>query len=159
MVRLLIPLIAIFIIWLLFFSSFSKRVRIGLTIGVLLVAVFAFSIDMNSRALQTGIVDSSQLTNCGVGAKFSYRTNYNIDLCLQNTAPKGTVKKIEVRFDAVSCEQGNCTILQSRVETIHLELAPGEQLTHTENLAFDLVPKKLKSLLWTAETTKVWAMK
>lgn len=159
MVRLLIPLIAIFFIWLLFFSSFTKRIRIVLSIGVLLLSAAALWFDMNSRAVSTGVVELSQLSNCGVKSQFSYRSNYNIDLCLRNTATEGTVRKIEVRFDAASCVERNCVDLQSRVEIIHLNLPPDEQLIHTENLAFDLVPENTPNVLWTAEVLKIWAVK
>lgn len=159
MVRLLIPLIAIFLIWLLFFSAFSKRIRIILCTGVVLLTALAFWLDMNSRAQRTGLIEKSQLINCGVQGKFSYRSNFNLDLCLRNTAPKATVKKIQVRFDAVSCVKGTCTELQSRTETIHLEIAPGMQLVHTENLSFDHVSPDSQNLLWTAEITKAWASK
>ena len=157
MVRLLIPLVAIVLIWLLFFSSFSKRIRIIATAALIVITVFGLWLDTNGRAINTSRIQASEVESCGVSGAFSYRTNFNLDLCLQNNSAHATVKRLELNIEALDCESGTCEVADSRTEVINITIASGQRVQHVENVSFPLLSKELPDPVFTAQVTQVWA--
>lgn len=163
MVRILIPVVAVVLIWLLFFSGLSKRLRIILSTLLVVAMLFGLWLDTNDKALSTKLIAPEEVVSCGASGKYSYRTNFNIHLCLQNAATQGTVKRLVVKVAALRCVAANCKELSVVEEQINLSIAAGHQLEHTENLAFESLGENAQQLsdelLWTVEVIKVWSTK
>lgn len=157
MVRLLIPIVAIAIIWLLLFSSFSKRVRISASLALVVLMVFGLWLDTNDKALSTKLVSAEQIVSCGVKATPTYRSNYDLELCLENTADFGTVQRLQMRYSALSCVAATCETLVATEERLSLSLASGQRVVHTENVAFSGLPEGVQELVFSAEVLEVWA--
>ena len=160
MIRLLIPLVAIILIWILFFSSFSKKLRIALSSALLLLTILALWLDTSGRGVTTSRVDASDIEICGVSGNFSYRRNYNLDLCLYNRSKRGVVQRLTLKVDAFACQEGqegDCDKIESVEETISLTIPSGEKITHVENLAFNKLPQDLNTPKFEAKVIKVWA--
>lgn len=157
MVRLLLPLIAIILVWLLFFSGIKKPVRILLSIGVIGITLLGLWFDNNGRGLREGVLEPEQIIVCGVTGDFSYRDNFNLTLCLQNTAERGTVHRIAVQFIAQQCVASKCSDLTSKTEEITLELVAGAKAQHIENLAFKELSPEMNDIHWSADVVRVWS--
>lgn len=157
MVRLLIPIVAIAIIWLLLFSSFSKRVRISASLALVTLMVIGLWLDTNDKALSTNIVSAKQVISCGVKATPTYRSNFDLELCLENTADFGTVQRLKMRYSALSCAAATCETLMSTEERLNLRIASGQRVMHTENIAFSGIPEGVEELVFSAEVLEVWA--
>jgi hypothetical protein len=157
MVRLLIPLVAIILIWLLFFSSFSKRIRIGASIILISLTVLGLWLDTNGRSINTSRVTPAEVESCGVSGSFSYRSNYNLKLCLKNNAASATVHRLSVQVDALACSNGECEVQDSVDEVINLRIEAGEQIEHIENLSFPKLPEVIDEPVFTIQVLRVWA--
>lgn len=157
MVRLLIPLIAVFLIWLLFFSALAKNLRIGLSVAVIVATLFGLWLDTNGRGINTSRVDVSDVVSCGISGEFSYRANYNLSLCLKNKAERGTVERVQVRFAVELCNAGECQIQDTVDESINLSLPAGETIQLTENVAFKQLAANVKNPVFSANVIQVWA--
>ena len=95
---------------------------------------------------------------CGVQGEFSYRTNYNLSLCLRNTAERGVVNRLKVKFIAQNCQK-QCDAIATKTEEITLLLPAGTQIQHIENLSFEQLPPSVESLQWSATIEQVWSRK
>ena len=158
MIRLIIVLVFLFLIWLLFVSEFSKNRKIAISVFALLLCGFSIWYDDYSKKAVEGLVDISNLQVCGVSGEHSYRTNFDINLCLQNTAGRGVVKRVRVAIMAARCNSADMCVVVDRVERARsLELAPGEQLDLKENLNFPNLDPDTPEIRWTAEVLSVKA--
>lgn len=159
MVRLLIPIVAVIMIWLLFFSGMSKRLRISLSLVLVAAVLLGLYVDLSDKSLSKKLVAPEKIISCGVSGDYSYRNNYNINLCLENTAKKGQVKRIMVMVTALACEAARCEEVSTSEERISLEIASGAKVSHVQNISFRGLPLQNSeaTLAWTAEVTDVWA--
>lgn len=157
MVRLLIPLVAIFLVWLLFFSPFSKKLRLGLSAAVIVATVFGLWIDTNGRSVKTNRVVPNEVVTCGISGEYSYRTNYNVTVCLQNNADRASVQRLRVRFDVLACEGGDCETLDASEETFSVAIAPKTHVEHVANVSFDKLPANMEGPIFSATVLEVWA--
>ena len=160
MIRLLIAVVGLFIIWVLFFSTFSKQ-RKALLVGVSLVlGIFGLWYESGANKPRAKIVKIEQVVNCGVSAKHSYRSNFDIDLCLENTNEKGNIKRLELAIIAQQCDvQNNCTQLQEVVRSLAIDLPASSKTTLAQNLNFDKVDANQDNVVWSFKTLSVKANK
>jgi hypothetical protein len=160
MIRLIILALGLFLFWLNMFSGASKknkRIFSGITVLLMLVIVFIESAGTTPRS---GVISREQIAVCGAtSAEHSYRSNYNVSFCLQNNATQGTVKRLDLRFSALSCATKPCQTLSSATKSMSMEIAPGKQLEQTENLSFDQLSSELENLTWQVEVIDVKATK
>jgi hypothetical protein len=160
MVRLLLPLTAIALIWLLFFSSFSKRLRIALSVLLVAAVLIGLYVDINDKELSARLIKPAQVISCGVSGEFSYRNNYNIKLCLQNTAKRGLIKRMTVEVTALKCAAAECTRISTSEERLNIDIGAGQQIETLKNMSFKGLRVKTDeelTLAWTAEVLEVWA--
>lgn len=159
MVRLLIPIVAIIMIWLLFFSGLNKRLRIILSLLMVALVLIGLYVDISDKSLSKTLVSPDKVVSCGVSGEYSYRNNYNITLCLQNTAERGQVKRIILLVRALACEAAECEEVSASNERLSIDIAAGEKATQLQNISFSGLPLENENatLAWTAEVTDVWA--
>lgn len=162
MIRLLLAVVIVLILWLLFFSSLRKRVRILIS-GILLalvVAVLFFENDANTA--KTSKTQLSNIVSCGTKATQTYRSNFDVVHCIRNNSKKATVRRLLLTTQVVVCPAGECTEIDSQEKTISVDIAPQSEQEIVTNLAFDeaaaLSEEHQKALVWTTEITQVWTV-
>ena len=160
MIRVIITLIAAFIVWLLFFSKFSKERKITLIVLALVLSFLGFWFENSVGKPRTNIVKPNQIINCGVTAKHSYRTNFDINLCVQNAAEFGRVRRLELSIIGEQCaESGECVELQRVARDLSVDVLPQSSISLIQNLSFNDVDPGSKGVRWYFITRSVKASK
>ena len=160
MIRLIIAVIGLFIIWVLFFSILPKERKILLVALSLILSVFGIWYESDAGKPQAGFVKAAQIVSCGVSAEHSYRSNFDISLCLENTAEQGHVKRIELAIIAAPCNGLNqCSELQRVVRGLQVDLLPASSTTLSQNLSFDKIGNEQANVKWAFEVLSVKASK
>jgi len=162
MIRLLIIAIGILLLWVLFVSNFKKSIKIILTICVLVIFGVGIWVEQADKVLKSNIIDATEIIDCGVSAKHSYRTNYDVDFCLRNDSLIGVAKQINLDFIALRCVNGECSEIQKVNQDVLLSLEAKSSDWLTENVDFDKVsqvPENGATLLWSIDVQSVKAIK
>jgi len=159
MIRLIVAVIGLFIIWVLFFSHFTKTQKILIVFFATLISVVGIWYENASDKPKHNIVQLNEVTNCGVSATHTYRSNFDINLCLQNESKKGHIKRIELAIIAEQCSQLNeCVELQRVIRDLSISVLPNSSKKLTENLSFNQVDKDQGNIQWRFETQFVKAI-
>ena len=159
MIRLLLLIVALLLIWLLFFSQFARKLRLGLSAVLVALLVLALWIESSNKTARTGLIAADQIGICGVRGEFSYRTNYNIDACLLNQHESATARRVQIRFSALLCEQGDCRELENVTRTFTVDLPPQTRQETAANLSFPALEESMQGLTWSAEVEEVWGVR
>jgi len=160
MIRVIIALLGAFIIWVLFFSKFNKNTKIALVFCSILLSVLGFWFESGANKPRKDLVQTSQLSSCGVIAKHTYRTNFDIDLCISNSAEVGDVKRIGLSVVAHQCESLSACVELQRVEReLSVDLPALESVTLSQNLNFSNVELSAKNIQWSFIVRSVKATK
>lgn len=158
MIRLIILALGVFVIWVLFVSEFDRRRKVLITIAAVFVAALGLWFGQASQAPRTGIVSTADIVTCGVNVSHSYRSNFDIDFCLENRSADGTVKRLGLEFQASSCIQPECEKVQSVTKEIPVDIAPGTRLQRVENLRFDAVDPQA-DVIWSVQPVLIKAVR
>jgi len=160
MIRLIIIAIGLFIIWVLFFSGFEKRRKIILAIVAVVLLIAGLILDGWGKNPRSNIVNINELSVCGVTAQHSYRSNFNLEICLQNNSNTGAVKRVALVISAADCSAGElCTELQNVTRDFPIDLASDTKLVVEQNLAFDKVSPDNKTVKWSVQPVSVKAVR
>ena len=158
MIRLIIIVIAIFLIWVFFFSGFEKRRNILVSVVAVLICAAGMGWESYSKKPRSNLVNATQLVSCGVQAEHSYRSNYDLQICLNNTASEGRIKRIDMTISAQQCDAGNCAVIEQVARSLSVDIAPQASSTLRENLSFKQVDKDTAGLQWSIEVLAVKAI-
>lgn len=158
MIRLIILALGTFLIWMLFFSGFSKQRRIVVSVLAIVVSAAGLWLEQRGETPRGGRMLTTELVSCGVSGKHSYRTNFDIEFCLENQSARATVKRVGLKFVAKQCIRGECREVQSISKELSLDLAPAERSTQTENINFSMIDPLDKSVVWSVQTDSVKAV-
>lgn len=158
MIRLVILALALFIIWLIFASNFSLQRKKIIVVAVVVLSAFGLWFEQRGETPKQGRISPDDIQPCGVTANHSYRSNFDIDFCLHNTSTVLTVKRIELKFLAQRCTEGQCSELQAVNKEVPLILAPSSKVSSRENLQFDLLDPTDHSIVWTVQPITVKAV-
>lgn len=160
MVRLLIVVIGLFLLWVLFFSSFTKRRKIIITVIAVIMSAIGVWLESNTGMPRSGLLSNADVTSCGVTAVHSYRSNYDLTLCLRNSASDGQVKQLGLLITAQSCSApNNCMTLESVYRDVRIDIAPNSEVIVKQNLTFDDVDPALSGQVWSAQVESVKAVR
>jgi len=160
MIRVLIALLALFLVWVLFLSGFSKQKKIIISVVTVIVCAAALWLDGYGEKPKEGIVSSANIVSCGLEVVHSYRTNFDIDLCLSNTAERGKVQRLHFAIVASSCdERGECSELQRVERDVLFVIESGQSATLKDNLSFNKIDPKNANVAWSTEILQVKAIK
>ena len=158
MIRLIIALIGIFLLWLWFLSPFGKRTKIITTVLAIALSIALASYESYDNKPRTGLISLNQINICGLDAKHSYRSDYKVQLCLENKA-SGTVKRVAFAVTAKKCDAtDNCTELETVVRSMPLTIEPGQKYELAETLRFEEVPASAQDITWSVDLTEVKAI-
>ncbi|MBT8114325.1 MAG: hypothetical protein KJP04_03035 [Arenicella sp.] len=129
-------------------------------ISLLAIALCAAGLWLEQRGEtpRAGRMAVAELVECGVNGKHSYRTNFDIQFCLQNNSSQATVKRVALKFVALQCDLGDCREVQAVSKELACDLAPSERITLTENINFKMVDPLDENVVWSVQPTSVKAV-
>jgi len=160
MIRLIILVIGVFLIWVLFFSNFSKQRKIVIAAIAIVISIFGVWLESTVGKPKSSIVNTADVVSCGVSAVHSYRSNFDLSLCLQNNSANGRVKRIALSIIAAKCTtQDDCREVQRQQRELPIDLAPSAKVTLQQNLSFGLLDPAAVDIVWSTETTMVKAIR
>jgi len=160
MIRLLIVIVGLFLIWLLFLSSFTKRRKIIIATVVLVMSVLGIWLESNTDLPRANVVSVNDISDCGVVATHSYRSNFDLKICLRNNASGGQVKQLDLLVVAENCTApNNCVLLEKVQRDVSVDIAPNSETVFAQNLGFDQVEPAATGVKWSAEIRAVKAIR
>ena len=144
-------------LWVLFFSPFSKQQKI--VIGVCSACILGIGLwyESHGKTPKSGLIGLSEIVSCGASGEFSYRSNYNVDICLQNKSAVAEVQRIGLRVVVQRCENSNCTEVDAVAKEISLPIGPLQEVQTIQNLSFDKLDPDTPNLSWIVDITSVRA--
>jgi len=158
MIRIIIALIALFVVWVLFFSGFSKDRKIVTVVLSIALSLFGFWFESDAGKPKVNIVNVADVKSCGVSAVHSYRSNFDITLCVHNKAAQGHIKRLGFSVIANQCDEfGSCNELQRVRRDLTVDLPVKESQTIKQNLSFSEVNRDLQGIEWSLEIHSVKA--
>ena len=146
MIRVIIFIVFIFIVWVLYASGFEKGRKIRISLIALVLCGFGFWFDGYDRREITNLVGLSDVENCGVVAEYSYRTNFDLTICVKNKAAKGILSRLTFAAVVSQCDNGVCSELQRVVRSLPVKIAPASQVNLEQNLSFDKLSPEHRAL-------------
>ena len=111
------------------------------------------------NAPRDNLMPTSQLGVCAISAKPTYRSNFDIELCLQNLSPDYRVVRAQLQLSAEQCQQTNCNSLDQISKTLTWNIAPKSEQRKVLNLPMPQAAKLTaapESLRFSATIDKVW---
>lgn len=160
MIRLLIALIGGFLIWVLFFSSFSKQKKIVIAVLAVLISALGLGYEIISQQPVKGAMALTSVEACGVHAKHTYRTNFDLNICVNNVAEQGDITRIGFSIIASYCEEPNSCVEVERVRRdLNVELRASDNLVIEQNLAFNELDPELDGIIWALDIHSLEAVK
>lgn len=154
MIRLIILILFLILLWLLLASGFERRRKIILSLLLIGVVVGAFLLDGYDKRELTNLVAESQVQSCGVTAKHSYLTNYDLQLCVQNLSEKGSLSRLQMAIVAKKCvrkDEPECLELDRVIRDIPVKIPPKSERQLLQNLSFENVDKNDEGVQWSLE--------
>jgi len=159
MIRVIILLVFLFLVWVLYGSGFDKPRKIRICIIALVLCALGFWLDGYDKREIRNLVNISDVENCGIVAQHSYRTNFDISICLKNNAEKGTLTRLKFAVVASQCEALPCIQLQRVERSILVNVPSGSQVTLDQNLNFDTLSPSQPGLEWSLEVLDTKALR
>lgn len=160
MIRLIIALIGLFLIWVVFFSGFSKERKAVIAVISILLNITGVWFESDLGKPKTGVVQASQIVPCGLEAVHSYRTNFDLVLCFQNSDANANVTRLGFSIAAQQCDNaGVCETVQQVRRDLLVELPANDIIQLKQNLSFSNVDPSLKGISWVVNVHSVKAIK
>ena len=157
MIRVIIVLVFLFLLWVLYGSGFEKPRKIRISIIALILFAAAFWFDGYDKRELRNLVAVTDVGGCGVSGQFSYRTNFDLSICVTNNATKGTISRLKLAVIASRCEAQTCTELQRVERSLLVSIAPATSVTLEQNLSFDKVSPSESGLQWSVDVLETKA--
>lgn len=156
MIRLIVLLVFLFLLWVLFASGFERRRKIVVSVIAVLACLATLVFDGYTKRESNSLIANSDIHTCGISAQHTYRTNFDVTICLVNKHPSATLSRLEMQVIASSCEASNCTEVQRVTRDIPMQLGASARQNLIQNLSFDAVNSDAQNINWSVEiiTTK-----
>lgn len=161
MIRLIIVVVVIFFIWLLYILSLERKKKVVIAVIALILCGIAIWFESYDQTARDGVVALDSLEVCGVEGKHTYRSNFDVSICLENKDSEGTVKIVTMAVLAEQCSGANaeCVLLKKAQRDFSLVLVPTERSVLTRNMDFKGVDPSLENVRWSATVLRVQATK
>lgn len=157
MIRVIILLIFVFLVWVLYASGFDKKKKIRISIIAVVLCAIAFWFDGYDKRELRNFVEVGQVASCGVSGGYSYRTNFDLTICVQNNAEKGTLSRLNIAVIASTCDAQQCTELQRVERSLLVDIAPNTRRVIEQNLSFDNLKPEQADIQWSIEVLETKA--
>jgi len=159
MLRFILLFIGLFLIWVLFFSNYKKAYKISISAISALVVACGLWWEMQRDALSTTLIDNEQIKICDLQITHSYRTNYDVTVCLNNQTKDAVAKRIALRYTALLCNP-DCVVIDETDKERLITLPTLEQRILNDNIRFDNVDSTLtkttpSTIQWRATVIEV----
>ncbi|GHA19625.1 hypothetical protein GCM10008090_31650 [Arenicella chitinivorans] len=119
--------------------------------ATVLVALLGAWFDGLGQNPKTGVIDPSELTVCGLEVAHTYRTNFDVTLCVKNTATQADVTRLRYTIIAEQCDDsGACEQLAQATRDTLFAIQANTQTSKTQNLDFKPVDASVANLTWRA---------
>lgn len=154
MIRLVILILFIILLWLLVASGFERFKKMVLGTLLILLAVAGFIYEGYDKRELSDLVNESQIQSCGVTASHSYRSNYDLKLCVQNLAEKGVISRMKMAVVAKLCTSSDaesCLEIDRVLRDVPVRVPPKSQVYILQNLSFRNVEPTTKGVQWSLE--------
>lgn len=154
MIRLVILLLFLILLWLLAASGFDRRRKIVFGLLLIASAIGLFLFEGYDKRELTNLISENQVQSCGVSAEHSYRTNFDLQLCIQNLAETGTISRLKMAIVAQTCsanEVSTCLQLERVIRDIPVKISAKSQSLILQNLSFRQVDPNDLSVQWSLE--------
>jgi len=144
------------LIWVLFFSGFSKDRKLIISAVVIVLSVLGFWFESGAEKPRLNVVNTTDLSNCGISVSHSYRSNFDFELCMNNAASQGDVTRLSFSLIASQCgELGECNELQRVQRDLSVDLPASE----SRKISFSEVNPDLQGIKWSLDIHSVKAKK
>jgi len=158
MITLVIVVVVLYLIWLLFIVDVTRQKKLAIAGFTLFVACVLLWIEGRDERLENDLIKVDQVHICGVQSSHTYRTNFDVSVCLENRSQVGVIQRIAIEVLAEDCQnEVTCDSLGKVQYDVLFELPPGETQTLKQNLDFKLVDPDLEGLRWSAAILRVQA--
>lgn len=158
MIRLLFIAVALLLLWVVFFSGFSRKRKIWVVVVAMIFSVFAMWLESSWQQPKKNLVQASDVIDCGTTASHSYRSSFNLLICLRNQAAEGHVKRASFDVIASRCaDPQTCVEIQRVARELSIDLPAQGDLKVKQNLSFNLVDPAATDLVWSVEVKSVRA--
>jgi len=158
MIRVIILFVFLFIVWVLYASGFEKPRKVRICVIALILCAIGLWFDGYDKREVSNLVNISDVESCGLTAKYSYRTNFDMTICVKNDADKGTLSRLDFAVVASYCEKQACTELQRVVRSVPVKIAPASQTTFEQNLSFDKISASQRDLHNNSGNKLLWSI-
>jgi len=155
-IRLIVLIVFLFLIWVLFASGFERRRKIYVSVASVVLCVAILLIDGYSKRESTALIANTDIKVCDVSAKHTYRSNFDVYICLKNTHQTVTLSRLNMEVIASECVANECQELQRVPRDIPIQLQALSEIEISQNLSFDKVSSTNPNLQWSLKiiTTK-----
>ena len=160
MIRLIIIAIGLFLIWVLFVANLSRQRKIAIAAIAVALSVAAIWLESSLGTPRENLLATSDIEDCGTSATHSYRSDFDISLCLQNNSKIARVTRLGFEVLALQCNAAQeCQEVQRVAREVPVDLAANSRSTLKQSLSFDQVSTQAKDIQWRVEVTTVHAVK
>lgn len=163
MIRIAIVLLILFNCWVLLFSQFSRQRKLLLSGLSIIIVLFVVWFENIGETPKTDLISADQITVCDLSATQTYRSNFDVSVCLNNASKQYATQRLALKFDVQQCQSGKCESIDNVGKTVTWAIAATSKQTRVFNLSFDNVaklnPENKAQLRWAATVETVWATK
>jgi len=149
MIRLIIAFFGLVLIWLLWRKDLNKQQKIAAIVALILLFIGGTWWEIGRDKPRDDSVALDSVTVCDVTASPSYRTNYQVDLCVQNDSDHPLVR-LGFTVSAEACEENDCTQIQQVSREIPVTIPANSRKTIRENIRFEEINEGDKNVSFKA---------
>ena len=151
MIGLIVLFFFLFLVWVLFASGLERRLKIIVSVLALAfcLVVLLFNGYMNRES--NSLIANEDINLCGVSAKHSYRTNFDVTICVENKHSSATLSRLTMQVVASVCDKTTCIEKQRVTRDILMNLGPSAKQNLIQNLSFDAIDSGATNLDWSVE--------
>ncbi len=169
MIRLVVAVIGLLLLLMWVAAPFAKRTKILISALALVAIITLASMEVYNNKPRSGLIDPVSISVCGLNVTHSYRSDYKVALCLENTT-SATVKRIAFQVDGLRCPASSqndnepkskpegCKLLDSATRDVLLTIEAGAQTDLQETLRFDALTPAEADVTWSASILDIKAV-
>lgn len=136
MIRLIIAFFGLVLIWLLWRKDLNKQQKIAAILALLAMFIAGTWWEIGRDKPSDKLVELTSVTVCDVKVTPSYRTNYQVDLCVQNSSDRPLVR-IGYTLMAQLCAANDCQQIEQISREIPVSVGANSRNTIRENVRFE----------------------
>ena len=158
MIRVILALIGFALIFIWLGAPISRKSKMFVTVLSLVAAIGLVVLEVHSNKPREGMVDLKQLVLCDQQIEHSYRSDFRVNLCLENQSDF-VVKRIEYSVTAQQCQGAeSCEVIQVSQRDRLVNLKAQETKNIQDTLRFEKVDPESTDIVWSARILSIKAV-